>query len=176
MAAAPPPAARGTAVSAAANPALLSPDVLDLGRTGSVSEAAAEISLEPGAEAVPRLLDAIEAFAEAAALPIRAAHHLALIAEEVVANVVMHGSEGEGAARAIHVVLRREGAALHLAIEDDGPEFDPLAALPPDVEADIDRRDPGGLGLHLIRSLAREARYQRAGGRNRLTLLLDAGA
>ncbi len=51
--------------------------------------------------------------------------------------------------------------APHLTIEfiDDGDPFDPLAAPPPDLEAPLEERDLGGLGVHIVRSLADEVRY-----------------
>ena len=55
-------------------------------------------------------------------------------------------------------------------LEDDGHEFNPLAAPEPDVHLPAEQRVPGGLGIHLIRSLAERLHYERRDGRNRLTV------
>jgi serine/threonine-protein kinase RsbW len=60
-------------------------------------------------------------------------------------------------------------------MEDDGPAFDPFSAAEPDTEADVETRDVGGLGVHFVRRMAREAAYERRDGLNRVTALLDAG-
>ncbi|WP_159992342.1 ATP-binding protein [Roseomonas sp. 18066] len=129
------------------------------------------LRLRPEAEAVPELLDRLEAFAEEAALSPGVAHRLALVAEELVANVAMHGI----GATFVEVALRQEGDALRLDIADDGPEFDPLAEAAPDTEAAIEEREIGGLGIHFVRKMVRSLDYRRQDGCNRLAAVLDAG-
>jgi len=54
-----------------------------------------------------------------------------------------------------------------LVLEDDGPPFDPWSEAPtPDIEAPMDEREPGGLGLHLVRSMAASVSYERRGRTN----------
>ena len=127
--------------------------------------------MPPEVDALPALLDRLEAFAEEAGLSPRAAQHLALVAEELAANVAMHAK----GARCLLVEARRDGDDLHLLVEDDGPAYDPLSAAAPDLDAGVEERDIGGLGVHFVRRLTRTAAYERRGGRNRLTALLDAG-
>ncbi|WBV41718.1 ATP-binding protein [Pseudoroseomonas cervicalis] len=128
------------------------------------------LRLRPEAEAVPELLDRLEAFAEAAELAPGAAHRVALVAEELVANVAMHG---EGASF-VEVALRLQDGALHLGITDDGPAFDPLAEAAPDTAAGLEEREIGGLGIHFVRQMVRSLDYRRADGRNHLMAVLDA--
>ncbi len=135
-----------------------------------------------------RLLDALEAHAEAAGLGPRTAHRLALVCEELVANVLTHGAAGPAGASFVALAVRRagDGGALRVTVEDDGPAFDPLAEAPKaDTGSPLAEREIGGLGLHLIRTMARAPRYERLGagdgpgaaaaaaGRNRVELLID---
>jgi serine/threonine-protein kinase RsbW len=131
-----------------------------------------ELRLAPIAENVAALLDALESYAEDAAIPTAVAMRLALIAEELAANVVMHAKGASFFAFAV-----RPGAgALHLTLEDDGPAFDPLGAAAPDLEADVEAREVGGLGIHFLRELTEDARYVRAGATNRLACTLPLRA
>lgn len=127
---------------------------------------------------VPRLLDRLEGYAEAAGLGPRAAHRLAIVCEELAANVAEHGVAAApgGGASYVAVALSRRGPALHIVVEDDGPPFDPLGHAAPDTTAPLEARGAGGLGVHLVRTLARELRYERLGALNRLSLVLDAEA
>ena len=129
------------------------------------------LRLRPEAEAVPELLDRLEAFAEEAELPPGIAHRLALVAEELVANVAMHGQ----GASFVEVVLQQEGDGLHLLITDDGPAFDPLAEAAPDTDTALEEREIGGLGIHFVRKMVRSLDYRRQDGCNRLAAVLDAG-
>lgn len=130
------------------------------------------LRLPPRTEEVARLLDEVEAFAEAADIPTTLAMRLALVAEELAANVVMHGT-GAGFFAFTATVT---GAGVAILFEDDGPEFDPLAAPAAATGAGVDSREVGGLGLHLLRKMTRGAAWERTGGVNRLTCLLPHDA
>jgi serine/threonine-protein kinase RsbW len=131
------------------------------------------MTIPPDAEAVTRLLDALEGFAEQAALAPKVAHRLAVVLEELAANVAMHGSTGAGAASYVAVAVHRRDDALVATIEDDGRAFDPLAQAAPDTAAALEDRDVGGLGVHFVRQMTRSLDYSRLAGRNRLTAVLD---
>jgi serine/threonine-protein kinase RsbW len=108
---------------------------------------------------VPRLLDRLEDYAGEAGLAPRTAHRLAVVCEELAANVAGHGAAGPSGASYVAVALRRRGSALHLLVEDDGTPFDPLGRAAPDTAAPLATREAGGLGVHLVRTLARDMRY-----------------
>ncbi len=126
--------------------------------------------MPPRAEAVSALMDGLEAFAARAGLSPRATGRLVVVLEELAANVAMHGR----GATVVRVLARRDGDAVHLALEDDGPAFDPLSAAPPDPDAELEDRETGGLGIHLLRIMARDVAYRRDGALNRVTAVLDA--
>ncbi|MBO1073301.1 ATP-binding protein [Roseomonas marmotae] len=133
---------------------------------------ALELRLPPTPEAVGELMDRLEAWAEEAELPPRLTSHLMLVCEELAANIAGHGAAAGAGFMAFS--LRQDGEGLRVVIEDDGPEFDPLSAPVPDTAAPMDDREPGGLGLHLVRRLASTVCYARADGRNRVSLTLGA--
>lgn len=121
---------------------------------------------DPGLLAV-----AADAFAETHGLDAKAAMSLNLILEELVVNVAHHGAGPTGAMVTVRVV--RDGDTVRGEIRDTGVAFDPLARAPVNVSADIDEREIGGLGIHLVRTLARSIAYKREGTENVLTFTLD---
>lgn len=127
------------------------------------------LRLRPEVEAVPVLLDRLEAYAEEAGLPVGPAQRLALVCEEWLANVAMHGA---GASYA-ELSLWREAEGLCLRLDDDGPPFDPLARPSPDMDRPLEERMVGGMGLHLVRRMTRRLDYAREAGCNRLLAVLD---
>lgn len=104
-----------------------------------------------------------------AALPAEAQFPFELALEEVFMNVVMHGSTPEHVPT-VEVSLAREADDVVLSIADTGPPFDPLDAPNPDVEAAIEDRPIGGLGIYLLREMMDEFTYAHLNGRNCLTL------
>jgi serine/threonine-protein kinase RsbW len=133
------------------------------------------MTIAPETEAVPEVLDAIEAWCEAAELSPGTAHRIGVVVEELAANVAMHGTGGDGGATFVAVALRHDGSAITATVEDDGRPFDPLAQATPDTDATLDDRDIGGLGVHFARKMTRDLAYAREGGRNRVTAVFDAG-
>jgi len=132
--------------------------------------ASLSLDIEPKPEALPPAQAEIERYAEEADLPPKSSYALQLCLEELLTNIVNHGQ-----ARApIALRIEKSGEALQVDILDDGPAFDPTAAAAPDLDADIEERAIGGLGIHLIRTLAERFDYARDGARNRVTLVLKA--
>ena len=95
-----------------------------------------------------------------------------LVTEEALANVVHHAfEERDSGERSITVELVVTVETVSVEICDDGTAVNPLDAPPPDLDAPLESRQIGGLGVHLIRSLTDEAHYTRREGRNILKLI-----
>lgn len=120
-------------------------------------------------DAIPGLQTELEDFLGDALAP-AAVFRLAMAVEEIVANVVDHAAPTDGLVR---VAARVSAATVALEISDTGPPFDPFADAPaPSLDADLDDRAIGGLGVHLVRTLVDEVGYARAGGRNVVRLAM----
>ncbi|WP_339947596.1 ATP-binding protein [uncultured Albimonas sp.] len=119
---------------------------------------------------VGRLAEAVEAFCEANDLPMAAAHALALSLDELLTNTISYGYE-DGAAGRIEVTITIAEGAARAVVRDDARPFDPTGAEPPDVDAALDDRAMGGLGIHLVQSMMDEVAYARRDGVNEMTLV-----
>ena len=88
-----------------------------------------------------------------------------LALEELWVNIVNHGSPPAGR---IELECRPAGlTGLTVSLKDQGPPFDPFTEAPePDLTAAVAERPVGGLGLHLVKTLARDCRYRRLKGHN----------
>lgn len=94
---------------------------------------------------------------------------LDLLIEEIFMNIARH-SYPEGDPGIVAVTYRvPEPGELAVEVGDQGIEFDPLAAGPPDLTLDLARRPIGGLGIFLLRTFANSLTYRREQGWNRLT-------
>lgn len=114
------------------------------------------------------LAEQLRAFASQSPLSEAEAHHLELVIEELVVNVIKHGYDDNRRGRiALEVVVEPD---LAITLSDDGDPFDPLAAAPPDIDLDTDDRPIGGLGIYFVRTFMDEMHYNRHAGRNILTL------
>ena len=118
---------------------------------------------------VEKLAQAVESVCRSCRLPEATMHELLIAVEEVAVNVISY-AYGEAGRRSIQADLCCEGSVMVVRISDDGRPFNPLEVAPPDIEADLEERQVGGLGIHLVRRLMSSVSYERQKGRNILTL------
>lgn len=103
------------------------------------------------------------------------AHAFNLALDELLANIISYGYDDAGP-HAIEVGLVADGDRMTAVIRDDARPFDPTAAGEPDIDADLDDRPVGGLGIHIVRTMMDAIVYERIGGHNQLTLTRRVGA
>jgi len=92
---------------------------------------------------------------------------------EAATNIIMYAFD-DGARHPIDVEVQPARDAVRMTIVDDGRPFNPLDAAPPPVVESLDEAPIGGLGIHVIRSYAREVSYRREAHRNVLVLTFEA--
>jgi serine/threonine-protein kinase RsbW len=96
-----------------------------------------------------------------------------LALEEVLVNIIKHAYKECGIDGDIEITCNRdEEGSLIIEIADSGIPFDIFSAREPDIAADIDERQIGGLGIYFVKRLMDEVRYRREDDRNILTLVI----
>jgi anti-sigma regulatory factor (Ser/Thr protein kinase) len=119
---------------------------------------------------IARLTEAVDDFARLTQMTDEDRHTVQLILDELVINVIKYAFP-DTQPHTIDVQLSLHGRALTICVGDDGREFDPTQAPAPDLNRPIEERPIGGLGIHIVRTLSDSITYQRAGGRNTLTVV-----
>ena len=118
-----------------------------------------------------RAAEAIETHGESRGWPARWVMNATLSLDELITNIVSYGYR-DREEHEILVTLTEKDEALVVVLEDDGIAFDPFSAAPePDLEAGVEERRIGGLGVYFVKSLMDEVAYERRDGRNRITLI-----
>ncbi len=108
-------------------------------------------------------------FIGARAVGPRPAYVANLVLEELATNTIKYGYDDT----AVHEILVRiivDSDKLTVVFEDDGHPFNPLELPEPDLSSGLEDREPGGLGIYLVRKLADHMDYQRRDGRNYVTV------
>ncbi|MBU6383093.1 MAG: anti-sigma regulatory factor [Verrucomicrobia bacterium] len=96
--------------------------------------------------------------------------HVELAAEEVFVNIVRHAYQGRP--EKMEIEVRLFPAYAEVAFFDHGPPFNPLNVERVDPTLPLEKREVGGLGIHLIRKCVSDLRYERLGKQNVLTLII----
>ena len=97
-----------------------------------------------------------------------------LALEEAVSNVMLYAYPGRNDGKVFVEYLENvtpDGKQLIFTISDSGIPFDPTRKEEADISLSAEERNIGGLGIHLVRQLMDEIRYERVEDKNILTLV-----
>jgi anti-sigma regulatory factor (Ser/Thr protein kinase) len=124
---------------------------------------------------IPEAAARIEDFAEHHALPSAAVARLNLCLDELLTNIVRYAFE-EAGSHTIAIRVTALDGRLRAEIADNGRPFDPLTQAPePDVDANLEDRAVGGLGVYLVKQLMDRAEYAYRDGQNQITIECGLG-
>ncbi|MBP5689810.1 MAG: SpoIIE family protein phosphatase [Bacteroidales bacterium] len=118
---------------------------------------------------IPQLARFVETIADEKKLDQGLALSLNLALEEAVSNVIMYAYPG-GADGLVDVDAVLGPGKIVFILTDSGRPFDPTYVPEANVDAPIEDRPIGGLGIHLVRQIMDEMHYERHDGKNILTM------
>lgn len=116
-----------------------------------------------------RVAARVDAFCMAEAIPADCNFKLNIALEELLTNTICYGYS-DGRLHQIALIIARDGDELVAEISDDARPFDPRQAAPPDLDATIEERRMGGVGVHLVKTLMDKVDYAYRDGRNHVRL------
>ncbi len=80
-----------------------------------------------------------------------------LVVDEACTNVINYAyAEGSGP---LKIILELDQEDLVITIKDKGKPFNPTTIPPPDLNADLEDRKIGGLGIHFMRTMMDSFNY-----------------
>lgn len=130
----------------------------------------AERTFTASIENIPQMVAFVAENAATIGVHPRRVMHLELATEEAVTNICSYAYEVPPGQVTIRVARTED--AVRVEFIDNGVPFDPLAADAPDLQADLESREVGGLGIFLIRRLLDEVHYHRRDNKNILSLVI----
>ena len=118
---------------------------------------------------VPQLAAFIEEVCESNDVDMMTTMQLNLALEEAVVNVMSYAYP-EGTKGYVDISALSESDCLTFVISDSGQPFDPTTRGEVDTTLSAEERSIGGLGIHLVRQLMDDIKYEYKDGHNVLTL------
>ena len=100
----------------------------------------------------------------------KSANKLCIAADEMFSNIVKYAYPDAPGRAEIALSADEEGRRVKLTLRDFGAPYDPLTAKEPDVTLSADEREPGGLGIFLVKRTMDGVEYRREDGANVVTL------
>jgi len=116
------------------------------------SERITSLRMKALLENVPRVIECVSQWAQVAGFDEGALYEIQLAVDEACANVVDHAYEGLDAGD-IEVACCLEDRCLTIRVRDWGKGFDLASVDEPDLDAPLEERHLGGLGLFLVKKM-----------------------
>ena len=124
-------------------------------------------------EALEPLSTFLTQVSENAGLDAKAAYRLQLAIDEIVTNSIVHGYQEAGLEGEVSLHAEIDDRALTVVVEDTGTAFDPnTLKQPSNLDAPLEERNIGGLGVYLALKSVDGFRYERKGNRNSNTFVI----
>ena len=129
-----------------------------------------KLKVETNPSELERISATVEDIGQRENWPAQFIFRVNLVLEELGLNIMSYGYD-EGL-HEFEITLTSEADVLRIEFTDDGRPFDPLNEAPElDLDASVDDRKVGGLGIHLVRTMVDEMSYRREQDKNHLTLV-----
>jgi serine/threonine-protein kinase RsbW len=94
-----------------------------------------------------------------------------LATEELFVNMVTYNTESD---EDIFIQMRSHEHGIEVSLTDyDVDRFDPTAAGPVDINAPLEERTPGGLGLYLVMKMVDSIHYEYRNRQSKITFIVD---
>ena len=110
-------------------------------------------------ENVPRAIECVTEWAQKAGFDERALYEIQLAVDEACANVVDHAYQGADPGD-IEVSCCLDEQILTVQVRDWGTGFDLTSVADPDLDAPLEERTLGGLGLFLVRQVMDDVQFR----------------
>lgn len=132
-----------------------------------------EIQLEASIDSLKPLFDFLISELSAQGCSKRDIRLVKLCAEEVFVNIANYAYRPENGEARVTIDFpddKHDPVPVILSFIDHGRPFNPLNEGPPDLEAGLEERHIGGLGIFLVRTKMDTVSYEYRDGQNILTL------
>jgi serine/threonine-protein kinase RsbW len=94
-----------------------------------------------------------------------------LATEELFVNMVTYNTESD---EDILIQMRPHEHGIEVSLTDyDVDRFDPTAAGPVDINAPLEERTPGGLGLYLVMKMVDSIHYEYRNRQSKIAFIVD---
>jgi anti-sigma regulatory factor (Ser/Thr protein kinase) len=120
-------------------------------------------------------MDRVEAFLAEADVDPGDSTQVMIMLDEIASNIIKTAWPADEEHRFDVTLTLEPGGKLLLLATDDGAPFDPTAGDPPDLDATLEDRVVGGLGLFIVGEMSDSMEYSRVDGHNRLLVTKQTG-
>ena len=124
-----------------------------------------ELIIEATTENMDAVLDFVnERIADS---PSKIQNQIGIAVDEIFSNIARYAYHPETGGATVRVTVDEN---ITIEFEDSGTPYNPLTEENPDTTLSAEEREPGGLGIFMVKNLMDSVEYRREGSKNILTI------
>jgi anti-sigma regulatory factor (Ser/Thr protein kinase) len=127
------------------------------------------IELNNSLDEIPTAMTALRGFTDSRVVDEATRQAAVLVLDELLTNIISYGLKGS---RHDPIILELDivDEKLQIRITDGGNPFNPFDKPDPDLDIPLEQRQPGGLGIYLVKEYMDEYSYEYRDEQNIVTL------
>ncbi len=129
-----------------------------------------ELTTEATIDNIGVVTDFVNEQLQALACPMKVQLQIDMAIDELFSNIARYAYHPEIGSATVRVDVTEHPMAVRITFIDQGIPYDPLSAANPDTTLSAEERNPGGLGIYLVRQTMDDVSYEYRGGQNILTI------
>ncbi len=132
--------------------------------------AALNLTIRNDIREIANVMECFDAFAAQHGISSEVRAVIDIAFDEMLSNIIYYAYPDAGT-HAIEIQVDFDGERVIVAIADEGVAFNPVAQAAPNTDRPLADLDPGGWGIHLVRTMLDDVTYRRHLDRNIITLV-----
>lgn len=129
-----------------------------------------ELTVEAVVWQIETVTEFVNAELEKMDCPVKARRQIDIAIDEIVSNIAYYAYGEKTGSVTVRIEALLEENGVQLIFLDEGVPYDPLTRQDPDISAEIEDREEGGLGIFLVRKTMDDMKYEYKDGQNCLTI------
>ena len=129
-----------------------------------------ELTIEAVLENIPTVTGFVDTLLESLDCPVKARMQIDVAIDELFGNIAHYAYDPETGPATVRVEVQEDPMAVIITFIDHGKPYDPLTGRDPDVTLSAEEREPGGLGVFLVKKTMDDVSYEYRDGQNILRI------
>lgn len=129
-----------------------------------------EIVISAEKENLDKVLSFVDSILEKCECPMSTQMSIDIAVEEIFVNIASYAYNPEVGSASIRCAVEGDPPRVVIEFRDGGVPYDPLAKADPDINAPIEERGIGGLGIYMVKNSMDSVNYRHENGNNIFTI------
>lgn len=132
-----------------------------------------ELTVDAVMDSIPAVTEFVDEQLEQYHCPMKAQAQIDIAIDELFSNIVHYAYHPEVGPATVRVEVLEKPLSVVITFIDQGVPYDPLSKTDPDVTLPADDREPGGLGIYIVKKNMSDITYEYKNGKNILRIRKD---